>query len=50
LADAARDAADRAGEAIDDALSFIEASNQRIAALEAKAAKAVAPAPARKAA
>jgi hypothetical protein len=50
LADAARDAADRAGEAIDDALSFIEASNQRIAALEAKAAKAVATAPARKAA
>lgn len=40
LADAARQAADRAGAAIDDALSFIEASNRRIAAMEAKAAKA----------
>jgi len=39
LADAAKTAADRAGAAIDDALSFIEASNQRIAAMEAKAAK-----------
>jgi hypothetical protein len=46
LADAAKAAADRAGEAIDDALSFIEASNQRIAAMEARAAKA----PSRKAA
>ncbi len=27
---------ERAGKAIDDALSFVEASNQRIAALEAK--------------
>jgi hypothetical protein len=34
LADAARTAADRASAAIDDALAFIEASNQRIAALE----------------
>ena len=34
LADAARTAADRAGAAIDDALAFIEASNQRIAVLE----------------
>ena len=42
LADAARDASARAGAAIDDALSFIEASNQRIAAMEAKAAKAAA--------
>jgi hypothetical protein len=40
LADAAKGAADRAGAAIDDALCFIEASNQRIAAMEAKAAKA----------
>ena len=39
LADAAKGAADRAGKAIDDALDFIAASNQRIAALEAKAAK-----------
>ncbi len=35
LADAARGAADRAGAALDDALAFIEASNLRIAALEA---------------
>jgi hypothetical protein len=34
LADAAHTAAARAGAAIDDALAFIEASNQRIAALE----------------
>jgi hypothetical protein len=40
LADTARNATDRAGAAIDDALSFIEASNRRIAAMEAKAAKA----------
>jgi hypothetical protein len=40
LADAAKDAADRAGAAIEDALSFIEASNQRIAAMESKAAQA----------
>ena len=40
LADAARGASERAGAAIDDALSFIEASNKRIAAMEAKAAKA----------
>lgn len=40
LADAAKNAADRAGEAIDDALSFIEASNKRIAAMEAKGLKA----------
>jgi len=39
LADAAKGAADRAGAAIDDALDFIEASNKRIAAMEAKAAK-----------
>lgn len=41
LADAAKVAADRAGDAIDDALSFIDASNQRIAAMEAKAAKPI---------
>ena len=40
LADAAKSAAERAGAAIDAALSFIEASNRRIAAMEAKAAKA----------
>lgn len=40
LADAARAAADGAGAAIDDALVFIEASNQRIAAMEAQASKA----------
>lgn len=37
LADVAKAAADRAGAAIDDALAFIEASNRRIAAMEAKA-------------
>lgn len=36
LADAAKVAAERSGAAIDDALAFIEASNKRIAALEAK--------------
>jgi hypothetical protein len=40
LADAARAAADRAGAAIDDALEFIEASNKRIAAMEARASQA----------
>jgi len=39
LADAAREASERAGAAIDDALAFIEASNQRIAAMETKAAR-----------
>lgn len=38
LADAAKAAAERAGASIDDALAFIDASNKRIAALEAKAA------------
>jgi hypothetical protein len=37
LADAARTAAERAGASIDDALKFIEASNRRIAAMEAAA-------------
>jgi hypothetical protein len=37
LADAAKAAAIRSGAAIDDALSFIEASNQRIASIEAVA-------------
>ncbi len=37
LADVAHGAAERACAAIDDALDFIEASNQRIAALEAAA-------------
>jgi hypothetical protein len=39
LADAAKGAAERAGAAIEEALSFIEASNKRIAAMEAKATK-----------
>lgn len=43
LADAAKGAADRACGAIDDALDFIAASNQRIAAMEVKAAKAATP-------
>ena len=37
LADAAGAAAERAGAAIDDALDFIEASNRRIAEMEAQA-------------
>lgn len=37
LADKAMEAATRASEAIDDSLSFIEASNKRIAEMEAKA-------------
>jgi hypothetical protein len=40
LADAAKGAAGRAGSAIDDALSFIDASNKRIAAMEAEAMQA----------
>jgi Ribbon-helix-helix protein, copG family len=40
LADSAKAAADRASAAIDDALAFVEASNKRIAAIEAAAAKA----------
>lgn len=40
LADAARAAAERAAASIDDALDFIEASNRRIAALEADAQQA----------
>ena len=40
LADAAKVAADRASAAIDDALAYIEASNERVAAVEAKAARA----------
>ena len=39
LADAARAASERAIASIDDALAFIEASNKRIAALEAGAAR-----------
>ncbi len=35
LAEAAETAAERAGAAIDEALAFIEASNRRIASLEA---------------
>ncbi len=40
LADAAKGAAERAGAAIDDALNFIDASNKRIDAMQAKAIKA----------
>lgn len=36
-ADACKAAADRAAQSIDDALAFIEASNHRIAAIEASA-------------
>ncbi len=39
VADAAMAAADRASNAIDDVLAFVAASNKRIAAMEAKAAK-----------
>lgn len=39
LADAAKAAADRAAASIDDTVMCIEASNRRIAAMEAKAAK-----------
>ena len=39
LADAARGSADRAGAAIDAALDFITASERRISAMEARAAK-----------
>lgn len=36
LADKAKAAADRAADSIDDVLAFVEASNKRIAAMEAK--------------
>ena len=39
LADAAKVAAERAAVSIDDAIDFIEASNRRIAAMDAKAVK-----------
>ncbi len=39
LADAAKASAERAGARIDEALAVIEASNERIALMEAKAAK-----------
>ncbi len=41
LADAAKAAAERAGASIDDALAFIDASNKRIASLEAQRKRAV---------
>ena len=41
LAETAKGAAERAGASIDSALEFIEASNRRIAALEAKAKRSV---------
>jgi hypothetical protein len=40
LADAAIAAADRAADSIDETLSYVDASNKRIAAMEAKAIKA----------
>ena len=40
LADAAMAAANRASDSIDEVMAFVEASNKRIAAMEAKAAKA----------
>ncbi len=40
VADAAMNAANRASDSIDEVLAFVEASNKRIAAMEAKAAKA----------
>lgn len=40
LADAAKEAVDRAGAAIDGALAFIDASNRRIDAMRAKAKRA----------
>jgi hypothetical protein len=39
LADAAKEAANRASDSIDEVLAFVEASNKRIAAMEAKAIK-----------
>jgi len=39
LADKAKASADRASDSIDDVLTFVEASNKRIAAMEAKAAR-----------
>jgi len=39
IADAAMAAANRASSAIDDVLSFVNASNKRIAAMEAKSIK-----------
>jgi hypothetical protein len=39
LADLARTASERASHAIDDVLAFVEASNKRIAAMEAKASR-----------
>lgn len=39
VADAAKAAATRASDAIDDMLMFVEASNKRIAAMEARAGK-----------
>jgi len=47
LADQAKAAADRAAASIDEALKFIEASNRRIAAMEASARRAAAKAGAR---
>jgi hypothetical protein len=47
LADRARLAAERASASIDDALAFVMASNKRIAAMEAKAAKTPAARPVR---
>lgn len=43
LADAAKAAAERAGQAIDDALEFIDASNRRIASIERHGRRTMAP-------
>ncbi len=40
VADAAMAAANRASDSIDEVLAYVEASNKRIAAMEAKASKA----------
>lgn len=47
LADRAKAASDRAARAIDDALRFVEASNKRIATMEASARRGAAKAGAR---
>ncbi len=45
LADKAKAAADRASDSIDDVLTFVEASNKRIAVMEARAAASARKAP-----
>ncbi len=45
LADKAKAAADRASDSIDDVLTFVEASNKRIAVMEARATASARKAP-----